>query len=123
MSNENPILIILDHFWQQVAGSDEYRRTQWAMSTYIQAKSFSTGKATGVGLWGSGQVNWSIDFGEKFDRLDFDCQCQAMKVAGKSENTAPCNHLIRALIQMEAKLRNKTFEEIHSDRIRTVIPF
>jgi hypothetical protein len=123
MSNTHPILNILDHFWDQVAGSDEYRHTQWAMSTQITAKTFSKGKATGVGLWGSGEVNWSIDFGEKADRLDFDCQCQAMKVAGKSGQTAPCNHLIRALIQMEAKLSKKKFEEVHTDRISRVIPF
>jgi hypothetical protein len=39
------IILILDQFWGQVAGSDEFRRTQWAMTTWIEAKSFKNGKA------------------------------------------------------------------------------
>ena len=117
------IITILNHFWDQVAGADEYRHTQWAMATHIQAKSFKNGQATGVGLWGSGEVNWSIDFGSNADKLDFDCECQAMKIAGKSGHTAPCNHLIRALIQLEAKLTRRSFEEVHKDRLNSVIPF
>lgn len=120
---KHPIIKILDHYWDQVAGADEYRHTQWAMATSIQAKSFKNGQATGTGLWGSGEVKWVIDFGQKADRLDFDCECQAMKIAGKSGHTAPCNHLIRALIQLESKLINQTFEQVHKDRLNQVIPF
>ncbi len=117
------IILILDQFWGQVAGSDEFRRTQWAMTTWIEAKSFENGKAEGVGLWGVGNINWSIDFGSKFDKLEFACGCQAMKDAEKEGKTAPCNHVIRGMIQLEAKLKKESFETIHSNRLHRIIPF
>ena len=117
------MIIILDHFWEQVAGGEEYKHTQWAMSTAITPKTWANNKASGTGLWGSGEVEWSIDFGSGWDKLDMDCTCQSMKVAGKSGQTAPCNHLIRALIRMEAKVSKRSFEDVHKDRLNQVIPF
>ena len=87
MSKE--ILIIMDHFWDQVAGSAEYKHLQWAMSTYIKVKSFTDGKIDGLGLWGSKPLPFNIDFGSNFAKLDFECSCQSFKIASKDSNTAP----------------------------------
>lgn len=121
--NVQSILQIMDHFWDQVAGSSEYKHLQWSMSTYVKVKSFNDGKIEGLGLWGSNPLPFTIDFGKDFYKLDLECTCQSFKQASKNGDTAPCCHLIRALIEVEAKLRHRTFEEVHRDRLNAVIPF
>ena len=117
------IIKILDHFWAQVAGTQEFRHTQWAICTYIKVKSFSNGKVDGVGLWGSKGVPFMIDFGSDFDKLEFECECQSFQQAIKNKDVAPCSHIIRGLLEIEGKIKECEFETIHKDRISQVIPF
>ena len=122
---KDKVLPIIDAFWSQCAGFNEYQRIVWSMGTTIQAKSFSkqTGIATGVGTWGSKEVNWKIDFGSQWNQMSLDCECDAMHSAQNDGLTAPCPHLIRAIIQLEAKLTKSPFEKVHSSRIHSIIPF
>lgn len=117
------ILEIFDHFWDQVAGSSEYKHLQWSMSTYVKVQSFENGKVTGLGLWGSKPLPFTIDFGQNYSKLDLECSCQSFKQASKNADTAPCCHLIRGMIEIEAKLKGKPFEAVHTDRLSSVIPF
>ena len=117
------IIKIMDHFWEQVAGASEYAHTQWAMSTYVKVQSFDKGTVTGLGLWGSNPVPFTIDFGINYDSLQFECDCQSFKQASKSQDTAPCAHLLRALIEIEAKIKQSDFNTIHAQRMNTIIPF
>ena len=122
---KNKVMPVIDAFWQQCAGFNEYQRIVWAMSTTIQAKSFSskTGIATGDGQWGSKTIKWSIDFGSEFNQMNLECECAAMSSAQADGLTAPCPHLIRAILQLEAKMTGRTFEDVHSSRINSIIPF
>ena len=122
---KDKLIPIIEAFWAQCAGFNEYQRIVWAMSTTIQAKSFSsqTGIATGVGTWGSKEVTWTMDFGSEFNQLNLQCECHAMSSAQADQLTAPCPHLIRAILQLEAKITSKTFEQVHSHRINSIIPF
>jgi hypothetical protein len=122
MSQQN-IIAIMDAFWEQVAGNYEYTHTQWSMSTYVKVQSFTNGKISGLGLWGSKPLPFTIDFGSNFDQLEFDCDCQSFKNASKNGNTAPCPHIIRGLLEIESKLKQQDFETTHCDRLNTIIPF
>jgi len=121
MSKE--IITICNYFWEQVAGSKEYAHTQWAMSTYVKVQSFENGKVSALGLWGSKPLPFTIDFGKKLDKLEFDCECQSFKQASKDKDVAPCPHIIRGLLEIESKLKQQDFTTIHAERINSIIPF
>jgi len=113
---------IIDYFWASVCGTDEWKRVMWSMSTPIKATGMKNGVAVGNGTWGSQEIGWKIDFGANITKLDFHCDCKQMNNLEKNA-TAPCVHIIRALLQLEAKIKNKTFEDIHKDRLNQIIPF
>lgn len=117
------VLAILDAFWDQVCGLEEGRRVAATMFTWVEAKTFNDGCATGIGIWGSNRIEWVMDFGKQFDSLILNCTCNVMKKISREKHTAPCPHTLRALLQLEAKLRVQTFEEIQSMRYRSIVPF
>ena len=114
---------ICDKFWQQVMGSREFQSMKYANGTYIKLTSFEGGILKGKGLWGSGAVDFEIDFGITSGSFSLNCGCEGMRTCIAEKDTAPCSHLLRAIVQIEAKLRNKPFDAVYKDRISSIIPF
>ena len=117
------IVNIIEMFFEQVMGSKEYHRMVTAQYAYVKLKAFDNGKVSGLGLWGSEPKAFTIDFGKTFNQLEFECECKCFSHAVKDQDTAPCPHVLRMLIELESKITNQPFDTIYYNRINSIIPF
>ena len=116
--NEKRILVVIDKIWEGVGGSEGWRHTLHAFTTYVRIEKSENGKIEGKGLWGSEGIPFIIDF----NTGNLKCECLGMKTA-QHDGGGPCCHILRGLLQIEAQIANKKLEQIFQDRQSSVIPF
>ena len=109
------ILRFIDKTWEEAG----WNHSQSAMTTHV---SFSTvddenGIITGEGIWGSQKCFFKISIADGWS-----CTCPRANLEIQKD-VGSCAHIMRAIVEMEAMLLDKSFENVFDSRIIDVMPF